>query len=394
MQESRFANRMQGIKGNAIRELLKVSQQPGMISLAGGLPSPDTFDIDTISEIVTDVLKDNGKNILQYGSTEGYQPLREELIKFLNLRGFNIKGENLLILSGSQQGINLAGKVMLNPGDKVAVESPSYLAALQIFKTYQVEFVVIPSDKDGMDIDVLEQKLETEKPKVVYIVPTFQNPSSSTLTLERRKRVVELLKKHETLLIEDDPYGYLRYSGEVVPFMTSMDTTGQSIYLGSFSKIISPGLRVGYVVGPADVITKMRIAKQGTDVHTSMLSQAIVAEFFKRGIIVPHIEKIKEQYKAKRDLCLAEMAKHFPKEAKYNVPDGGLFIWVTLPESVNTEELFHMGIKEKVAFVPGETFFVDGRKNCLRLNFSNASHENIVIGIKRLGNAMKKFLGK
>ncbi len=392
MQESRFATRMQGIKGNAIRELLKVSQQPGMISLAGGLPSPDTFDIDTIVDIVKDVMHNDGRRILQYGSTEGYGPLRQELTKFLQSKGLQVAEENLLILSGSQQGINLAGKVMLNPHDKVAVESPSYLAALQIFRTYQAEFVVIPADKDGMNIDILEEKLISEKPKIVYIVPTFQNPSSSTLSLARRKQVAELLEKYETLLIEDDPYGYLRYSGEALPFVKSLDTTEQSIYLGSFSKLISPGLRVGYAVGPKDVISKMQIAKQGTDVHTNMLAQAIVAEFLKRDLLIPHIEEIKKQYKAKRDLCIAEMNRHFPNEAQYNVPDGGLFIWVTMPEGIDTKELFHIGIKEKVAFVPGETFFVDGRKNCFRINFSNASHDNISIGIERLGKALKRFI--
>ena len=250
MQESRFATRMQGIKGNAIRELLKVSQQQGMISLAGGLPSPDTFDIDTIVDIVKDVMHNDGRRILQYGSTEGYGPLRQELTKFLQSKGLQVAEENLLILSGSQQGINLAGKVMLNPHDKVAVESPSYLAALQIFRTYQAEFVVIPADKDGMNIDILEEKLISEKPKIVYIVPTFQNPSSSTLSLARRKQVAELLEKYETLLIEDDPYGYRRYSGEALPFVKSLDTTEQSIYLGSFSKLISPGTKATFSLMP------------------------------------------------------------------------------------------------------------------------------------------------
>jgi len=392
MEEQRFAKRMQGIKGNAIRELLSASQQPGMISFAGGLPSPDTFEIETIVDIFQDVMYRDGKKILQYGSTEGYEPLRVELLKFLNSKGLMAGPDNLLILSGSQQGINLIGKAMLNPGDKVAVESPSYLAALQIFRTYQSEFVVVPADENGMNIDILAQKLSEEKPKIVYIVPTFQNPSSATLTLERRHQLADLLKKHETLLVEDDPYGYLRYSGEPQPFITSLDTSGQSIYLGSFSKIISPGLRVGYVVGPADIITKMRIAKQGTDVHTNMLSQAIIAEYMNRGLLEAHIEGIIKQYRQRRDLFIKEMKKHFPQEVKWNYPDGGLFIWATLPEGVDTQELFRIAMQEKVAFVPGETFFVESKKNCLRLNFSNASFENISVGVERLGKALKNFL--
>lgn len=392
MEEQRFATRMQGIKGNAIREILKVTQQPGMISFAGGMPSPASFEIETVKQIVNDVMDRDGKTILQYGATQGYAPLRKELIEFVKNVGLSIEQDNLLVLSGSQQGINLAAKAMLDPGDKVIVESPSYLAALQIFKTYQAEFIVVPSDEDGIDMDILEEKIRTENPKIVYIIPNFQNPSSRTLPMAKRLRIADMLKKYKTLLIEDDPYGYLRYSGEHLPSITSMDTTNQSIYLGSFSKLVSPGLRVGYVVGPKDVISKMRIGKQGTDVHTSLLSQAIVGEYLSRGLLMPHVEDIKKMYKEKRDLFLAEMAEHFPTEAHWNKPDGGLFIWVEMPEGYDIDALFQKAIAQKVAFVPGASFFVEQKTNCLRLNFSNASAEEIKIGVKKLGQAMKECL--
>ncbi len=394
MEERRFADRIQGIKGNAIRELLKVSQQPGMISFAGGLPSPDSFDIETINKLFINAMERDGKRILQYGSTEGYQPLLDELLKCLRRQGFDIGLENLIVLSGSQQGINLVSKALLNPGDQVAVESPSYLAALQIFRTYQVEYVVIPADQDGMDIDVLTEKLATEKPKIIYIVPTFQNPSSATLSMERRQQVAKLLSQHEVILVEDNPYGDLRYSGDHLPSIYSLDQSQQTLYLGSFSKTIAPGLRVGYAIGSPDLINKIKICKQGTDVHTSMVSQAIVSEYLNQGLYEPHIEDVKTLYRGKRDLFLAEMTKNFPAEVKWNFPEGGLFIWAELPSGYDARDLFNMAIAEKVAFVPGETFFVDGRKNCFRLNFSNASEENIVIGLKRLGDALRLLLAK
>lgn len=396
MNEQRFARRLQNMEGSVIRELLKVTQQPEIISFAGGLPSPDSFPVEAVKEIVVDVLDERGSQVLQYGTTEGYQPLREVLADFVNRkRGFNVTADNILILSGSQQGIDLVSKAMLNPGDGVLVESPTYLAAVQVFKTYEAKFIVVPSDETGADLAALEQKLVEEKPKIVYMVPTFQNPSSSTMPLAKREKMAELLEKYEVLLVEDDPYGYLRYSGSDLPAISALDKSGQCVYLGSFSKIISPGLRVGYAVGPKDVLRKMIIGKQGTDLHTGVLSQAIIYEFFRRGLIEDHIDSIIEQYAAKRDLMLQAIEQHFPQEARWTRPDGGLFIWVELPEDIDTTELFHQTIKEKVAFVPGESFFADGsKKNCMRLNFSNASFSDIEVGIERLGKAIKSYIAK
>ena len=392
MEESRFAKRMQGMKGNAIRELLSVSQQPGMISFAGGLPSAETFDKETVAEIASEVLIQDGDKILQYGSTEGYAPLREELIKYLQKDSFNISHENLLITSGAQQGIDLVAKAIVNPGDVVVVESPSYLAALQIFKTYEAKLVVVPSDENGMVVEELENVIKKHNPKIVYSVPTFQNPSSVTMPLNRRKELCKLLDKNEVVFIEDNPYGDLRYSGEDQPKIYNLDKSNQTLYLGTFSKIISPGLRVGFAVGEKDLITKMRIGKQGTDVQTTTLAQAIIAEYFKRNILDEHIESIKDLYRKKRDYFLKKMDEFFPKEVKWNYPEGGLFVWAELPEEYDTKKLFEIAISKEVAFVPGQSFFVNDKKNCLRLNFSNATFEEMDQGIESLGKAIKEMI--
>jgi 2-aminoadipate transaminase len=383
---------MQGMKGNAIRELLSVSQQPGMISFAGGLPSAETFDTQTVAKIAYEVLMEDGNKILQYGSTEGYAPLREELIKYLKKDGFNIKDENLLITSGAQQGIDLVAKALIDPGDVVVVESPSYLAALQIFKTYEAKLVVVPSDENGMVVSELEEVIKKYNPKIVYSVPTFQNPSSVTMTLSRRKELCELLESNEIVFIEDNPYGDLRYSGEDQPKIYNLDKTNQTLYLGTFSKIVSPGLRVGFAIGNESLITKMRIGKQGTDVQTTTLAQAIICEYFKRGILEEHIESIKDLYRKKRDYFLKKMEEHFPEEITWNYPDGGLFVWAELPEGYDTQDLFKVAIPKNVAFVPGESFFVNNKKNCLRLNFSNASFEEMDEGIASLGEAIREIL--
>ncbi|MFP4457708.1 MAG: PLP-dependent aminotransferase family protein [Clostridia bacterium] len=392
MNESRFAKRMKGMKGNAIRELLSVSQQPGMISFAGGLPSSETFDTETVANIAHDVLMKDGKKILQYGSTEGYAPLREELIKYLQKDGFNIGHENLLITSGAQQGIDLVSKALIDPGDVVVVESPSYLAALQIFKTYEAKLVIVPSDENGMIVSELERVIEEHKPKIIYSVPTFQNPSSATMTLSRRKDLCDILDKNELVLVEDNPYGDLRYSGEDQPKIYNLDRSNQTLYLGTFSKIISPGLRVGFAIGNEDLINKMRIGKQGTDVQTTTLAQAIICEYFKRDILESHIESIKDLYRKKRDHFLKKMKEFFPASVKWNYPEGGLFVWAELPEQYDSQKLFKIAISRNVAFVPGDSFFVNNKKNCLRLNFSNASFDEMDEGLERLGKAISEMI--
>jgi 2-aminoadipate transaminase len=390
MEESRFAKRLQNMGGNAIRELLKVTQQPDVISFAGGNPAPDTFPAKQLGEIAQEVLAGD-RNILQYGTTEGYAPLKEFIAGWVGDIGIKTSAANVLITSGSQQGIDLLGKAMLNPGDKVALEDPTYLAALQIFRTYQGAFVTVPSDADGVLLEELEEVIAREKPVLVYLVPTFQNPTGITLNLERRKKLAEMVARYSVVTIEDDPYGRLRYSGEALPAIKSFDQNGEVVYLGSFSKLISPGLRVGFAIATPEILQKMVIGKQSTDVHTSNLSQVMIYEFCKRGLLEPHLEESKAKY-ARKLALMTEKLSLFPDNIKWTSPEGGLFIWGELPETMDATKLFAAALEEKVAFVPGTSFYAGGgHLNTIRLNFSNASEEMIREGMHRLARVYAKF---
>jgi len=376
--------------GNVIRELLKLTQQPDIISFAGGLPSQDSFPAELLAEIASDVIRKN-PNILQYGTTEGYGPLREWIADWVKGIGIIAKPEDVLITSGSQQGIDLMAKALLDPGDKVVMESPTYLAAIQILKTYEASFAVVHGDKDGIFVDELERLLVEEKPKLVYLVPTFQNPTGITLSLARRKELGHMLSKHQVIVIEDDPYGRLRFSGEPLPAIKSFDGSDQVAYFGSFSKIVSPGIRVGFAIAPSPVLRKMVIGKQGTDVHTSNLSQAIVYEFCRRGLLEPHIASINEQY-GRKLAVMRECLAMLPAEIKWTNPEGGLFLWAEFPERINSVKLFEAAVKEKVAFVPGDSFYVEGgHANTARFNFSNASEESIREGFRRLAKVFNNM---
>lgn len=390
-----FADRLKNMSGNVIREILKLIQQPDMISFGGGMPSADAFPMAEVKEIMAEITSTLDTSILQYSSSEGYVPLREFLCHWLKKKGINVTLDEVLIISGSQQGIDLTAKTFLNVSDKVIVENPTYLAALQIFKTYQAQFTIAQVDEEGININSLKEALEkdTDRNKLIYLVPTFQNPTGLTMSKERRQQVMELVKNYDITVVEDDPYGSLKYTDEEIPALKAFDKTGQVIYLGSFSKIISPGLRVGYVVASKEIINKLVIGKQATDVHTSNLSQVIVYEFCKRGLLEPHIDKIRVAYKEKRDLMLKYMTEYFPKEINWTIPAGGLFIWAELPAGVSSVDLLKEAIKEKVAFIPGNSFFASGGgENTMRLNFSNASHEEIKVGIEKLGRVVSKFL--
>lgn len=390
--EFAFAKRFEGMTGNVIREILKLTQKPDVISFAGGLPSSDSFPVAELQEIAFNLLGRGGEGILQYGTTEGDAGLRDFLSGWLKERGIETIPDEVLILSGSQQGIDLIAKAVLDPGDVVVVERPTYLAALQIFKSYEVRFAVVPTDADGMDVDALDEIIRRERPKLIYTVPTFQNPSGITLSLRRRERLVEIADRHNLIVVEDDPYGNLRYSGDPVPCVKAFDRPGRVVYLGSFSKIVAPGLRVGYAVAEPTTIRRMIVGKQGTDVHTSNLSQRMVAEFCRSGRLQPHIERIRKEYGAKRNRMLDAMQSHFPQQAEWTKPDGGLFVWVTLQDGVSTTQLLEKAVnEEKVAFIPGSPFFVDGGgENTMRLNFSNAKEEEIDTGIARLGRVLQQ----
>jgi 2-aminoadipate transaminase len=378
------------MQGNVIREILKLTQQPDIISFAGGLPAPDSFPAEELAEIARQVLR-NDRSILQYGTTEGYGPLREFVADWVKDVGIKAKAEDVIITSGSQQGIDLVAKAMLDAGETVVVESPTYLAAIQILRTYEASFAVVHNDHAGVLVDELEAVIAKEKPKLVYLVPTFQNPTGITLSLARRKAIGEMLSRHEVILIEDDPYGRLNFTGQVLPAIKSFDTSNQVAYFGSFSKIISPGLRVGFAIAPAPLLRKMVIGKQGTDVHTSNLSQAMVYEFCQRGWLSPHIAEVARRYSRKL-VVMQECLALLPADIKWTQPEGGLFIWGELPPHIDAVKLLEIAVREKVAFIPGESFFVEGGgKNTLRLNFSNATEENIRVGFARLAKALQEF---
>jgi 2-aminoadipate transaminase len=396
------ARRSASMRASEIREILKLTQQSDIISFAGGLPNPDAFPHVELRKIADNLLKDKYSEVLQYGTTEGHTGLREAIIKRMKRHNVDLTMDNLIIVAGAQQGLTALGLVVLNPGDKVAVSYPTFVGALSVFNLVEATPVPIKLDDHGMDIDDLEVKLKEHKNsgnpiKMVYTVPTFQNPTGVTMPLNRRKRLVELAREFDFFIIEDNPYGELRYSGEPVDIILSLDPpkedSGYTIYLGTFSKTVSPGFRVGWIVGQKNLIQKIVVAKQSLDLCTNVFSQAIIAEFLNQNLMDIHKENIKKLYKRKRDLMMDSMEKYLPSEAKWTHPEGGLFLWVTLPPEMDTKDLLLKAVDKKVAFVPGKTFSTDGNiKNTMRLNFSNASDENIVEGIKRLGEVIKTEL--
>jgi DNA-binding transcriptional MocR family regulator len=391
-----FSDRLKNLEANAIREIFKLISKPGIISFAGGLPATEALPKGEIKQIFNEILaEENSVALLQYGASEGYAPLLAEGAKYLERVNIRVKdASELVVISGGQQGIDLACKAFINKGDIVLVEEPTYLAILHILKTYEAVAVGVKSGDDGIDVEDLEAKIKKHNPKMVYLVPTFSNPTGITISVEKRKQIAALVAKYNTVLIEDNPYGELRFSGEAVPAIKSFDETGNVIYLASFSKIISPGMRVGLAAGNSQIIRKMVLGKQATDVHTSLINQAIIARYLQKGFLNPIIEKNIPLYKQKLDAMLSAMQKHFPEGVTFTKPDGGLFIWVTLPKNVDAGEMFLQAVEQKVAYVAGENFFATegAGKNTLRLNFSNATLENIEIGIKTLGEIIKSRL--
>jgi DNA-binding transcriptional MocR family regulator len=395
MMDLLFAKRMENLGGSAVREILKLTQKPNIISFAGGLPSPESFPVEELREITDKVYRDYGVQVLQYGITEGYQPLLEFLSGWLKTaKHIEAEPEEIQITSGSQQGIDLVSKVFLNAGDEVVIESPSYLSAFQVFNLYRAKYIPIDSDEEGMKTDTLGKLLEEgHRPKIVYTVATYQNPTGITLSMDRRKALLELADKYNFFIIEDNPYGELAFDGEEIPTLKSLDKTGRVFYLGSFSKIVSPGLRLGYVVAKPEIRKKITVAKQASDVHSSNLSQYIIYEYCRRGCLPAQIKKICALYKVKRDAMLKALEESFPAEAGWTRPQGGLFIWVELPQTCNCTDLLARAVSRGVAFVPGNPFFVDNSgQNTMRLNFSNASLDQINEGIGMLGTVIKEYL--
>ncbi|NBI06564.1 PLP-dependent aminotransferase family protein [Senegalia massiliensis] len=389
-----YSKRMDGIKASEIRELLKLTQQPEIISFAGGLPAPELFPVEEIKEMSMKVLEDMGTKALQYGPTEGYDPLREKIAKRMKKYGVETDMKNILITSGSQQGLDFTGKIFLDKGDVVLCESPSYLGALNAFKAYEPKFIEIPTDDDGMNMEVLEKVLKTtDNVKVLYLIPDFQNPSGRTWSVERRKKVIELANKYNLPIVEDNPYGELRFEGNMPPSIKSFDTEGRVIFLGTFSKTLCPGFRLGWTCADYEVLNKYILIKQGSDLQASTFSQMILDRFLTEYDLDEHIEKIKSVYSKRRDLMIKTMREEFPEDIEFTVPEGGLFTWVTLPESINARDLATKCIEKKVAFVPGGSFYPNGgNENTLRINYSNMDEERIVIGVKRLAESIKEMI--
>lgn len=382
-----FSDRMEKVTGSAIREIFALLARPGMISFAGGNPNPNTFPSREVAAITQELMEASGGSILQYGGTAGLPALCESVCELAGRKGIKASPENVIILAGSSQGIDLTAKIFLNEGDVILTEAPTFLGALQTFRTYRTEPIGVCMDQHGMVMEDLEEKLRFTRAKVIYTIPNFQNPTGRTLPLDRRKKMVELASRYSAVILEDDPYGDLRYSGTPEPPIYTLDESGDTVlYLGSFSKIISPGLRVGFAIGHPAILRKMTIAKQGVDVHTSNLSQAIVDAFIRSGRLWPHIEACCAFYKKQRDAMVGAIERYLRGKIRYTRPDGGIFIWAGLKEGEDAQDLFERAVEANVAFVPGTHFFPDlSGKNTFRLNFSMCSPEAIEEGVRRLG---------
>ncbi len=402
----RYSQRMKTMSSSIIRELLKLTEKPDVISFAGGLPAPELFPTKEFEAASQVVLQKYGSRALQYSVTEGYKPLRDYIVDQMGRYGIHAAPENVLITSGSQQALDLIGKVMINAGDLILTEQPTYLGALQAWNAYQAEYITVPVDDDGMRTELLEEAL-CAGPKFMYVLPNFHNPGGVTLSLERRRELIQTADRYGIPIIEDDPYGKLRFEGEHITPLVVLDAErmrehnsngqgylrGNVIYLSTFSKTLAPGLRIGWIVAPADVIHRCVMAKQGMDLHTSSFVQMVAYEVIKDGFLDQHVQLIRRVYRERRDVMLAAMEQYFPPEVRWTRPAGGLFLWVTLPSQLDATLLLEEAVANKVAFVPGVAFDPTGQvRNTFRLNFSNAQPENIELGIARLGRVLENAL--
>lgn len=402
--EYRYAHRIKSMSSSVIRELLKLTEEPDIISFAGGLPAPDVFPVKEFREACNYVLDHFGAQALQYSTTEGYRPLREMIARHTLRYIADINPDNILITSGSQQALDFMGRVFINRGDYIVVESPTYLGALQAWNAYGAQYIPVRTDENGMVVEELEAALRIG-PKFIYVLPNFQNPSGVTLSLERRKKLVEMADKYGVPIIEDDPYGQLRYEGENIPSIVTLDSeyrgpngghySGNVIYMSTFSKLLAPGLRLAWVIAPEQVIRKLVMTKQGADLHTASFNQYVAYEVGKGGFLDEHVKVIRSVYKERRDVMLEMMDEMFPPEVHWTYPQGGMFLWGIMPECMDAAEVLKVAIERKVAFVPGAAFHATGGgHNTMRINFSYSSPDSIREGITRLGTTLKEFLVK
>lgn len=398
----RYAMRTHRMRSSAIRELLKLTELPDIISFAGGLPAPELFPKEQVFEATKYILEHHSHQALQYSTTEGYAPLREMIVRHMGRYGIHCTVNNVLITAGSQQALDLIGRVMLDPGDRVLVEEPTYLGALQAWNAYEAEYVSVPIDDDGMVIDALEEALKADRIKFIYALPNFQNPTGITLSGERRVELVRLANQYNIPIVEDDPYGQLRYEGEHEAPLIALEAgcqpngknyrpiSGNVLYLSTFSKTLCPGFRVAWMVGPDEVIGRMVQAKQGSDLHTGTFAQMVAFETAHGGFLDRHVQEIRRVYRERRDLMLSLMDELFPPGVTWTRPKGGLFLWVRLPEGMDSAALLEKAVEHKVAFVPGSPFYPHGGgENTMRINFSNATPGQIEEGIKRLSAVIK-----
>jgi len=393
MSDHLFSERTKRVPKSFIREILKVSAVPDVISFAGGLPHPGLFPIREFKDAFTRLMEERGSESVQYGPSEGFLPLREWVSERYQKRaGLDISPANVLITTGSQQALDLLGKVFLNEDDRVAMERPGYLGAIQAFSFYSEAIIQVPLMGDGPDMDVLEATLSEKRPKIFYAIPNFQNPSGQSYNLEKRKKLADLCTRYGNILVEDDPYGELRFAGTDLPSVTSF-MESNSVLLGTLSKITAPGLRIGWAVGEEAILERLLVAKQAADLHTSTLTQQLAWQYLTMYDVDEHIAVIREVYGRQRDCMIKMIEQHFPTDISVTEPEGGMFLWVTLPEGCSSVELFERAIREKVAFVPGAPFYVDGGgMDTMRLNFSNADESAIEEGIRRLGRCIEEYM--
>lgn len=393
---TKFSDKVKHLEASSIREIFKLLAKPGIISFAGGAPDPNLFPKTEFAEIAKEILETEGNTALQYGITEGYAPLREWTKQRLLGQGILKEEDDVIIVSGGQQGIDLCSKSLINPGDGVVCEEPSFIGGLNCFRSYNAELFGVPVESDGLDTDKLEQLLkEHSNIKLLYTISTFQNPSGITISLEKRKKILELAEKYDILVYEDNPYGELRFSGEEIPTLKSLDKTGRVIYFGSFSKILAPGMRLGFTSAKSEILERTIICKQTQDVHTNVLSQMIAYKFVTKYSIDEHIAKLRKAYGKKCKLMMDLMDKYFPSSVKHTCPDGGLFLYCTMPDGFDSKELMKLALEKNVAFVPGTSCMIDDKKtySTFRMNYSTASEEDIETGIKALGEVLHTFMG-
>src|SRR5690348_6587625 len=391
-----FASRTRGMKSSAMRDLMAVIARPEVISLAGGLPDTSTFPADTFAAVTARIARESAAEALQYGPTEGLRGARDCIAEVMAAEGIHCDPDDVMVTTGGQQVIDLVTRALIDPGDVIVAEAPTYPGAVPSFSSYQADVVQIDMDSDGMRVDLMEETLdrlerEGKRPKFIYTIPSFQNPAGVTMSLPRRKRLVEVANERELLVLEDNPYGMLRYEGEQQTTLRSLDGGVFVMYLGTFSKILSPGIRLGWIVAPGPVLEKLNLGKQAADLCTSTLSQLMVRSYFDHVGWRPYVESLIEIYKRRRDTMLEALERHFPHQAEWTRPAGGLFIWATLPDFIDTTDMLARALQANVAFVPGEGAYMDGRgRNSMRLNFSGVDEDDIREGVRRIGEIVQE----